>query len=533
MSRQQFSARNNIGKVFTFQKSGSTSSFDPTVNFSSGSRRVSWRINNGSETTQIAGNNITYTGFTSDSNLRNIELRSNSFKNIFELTMNNDNLYGFIDLSEFDESSFAGGTINLSSNAGITGITNPQISSSATSMSNYNLNNCNLIGNLDMMPISGNISSFLAHTNSNLTSITFSNTTNITGQFAAYNCNLIGNFDISMINVTNFFNVNSNSSLTQITHNPIGSNIATYQAANCNLTGLHDMSMISGLSFCWLWGNSNLTGITHTYSNSNFTQYWVSSCNLIGNHNLSMFPNLGGYFNISANNNLTGITHTASTRTFNNYIAGPGLVGNLDLSMLSGLGGRIEINSNTNLTGISFPVSSSQPINGLEIKSCNINGTLDLTGFSYLGSASSAITYPFQFQSNLNLSNILFPNGGGYLKNQGNNAINAVMGMYSCNLGYVDFKPLSGCTFISGVTEGIPRFELYNNSMTTADVNHILSDFDLISNLNYSGWTSTSGTSSGYIDISLNSAPDGSSGGYNGTGATINLISKGWTIITD
>ena len=56
MSRQQFAARNNIGSVLTFQKSGATSSFDPNISFSSGSRQVSWRLDNGSGITQTAGN---------------------------------------------------------------------------------------------------------------------------------------------------------------------------------------------------------------------------------------------------------------------------------------------------------------------------------------------------------------------------------------------------------------------------------------------------------------------------------------------
>ena len=69
--------------------------------------------------------------------------------------------------------------------------------------------------------------------------------------------------------------------------------------------------------------------------------------------------------------------------------------------------------------------------------------------------------------------------------------------------------------------------------MTTADVNHTLYDLDLISTINYSGWTATSGTTGARLDITANSAPDGSSGGYNGTASTLSLASKGWTIFTD
>jgi hypothetical protein len=89
MSRQQFTSRNNIGQILTFQKSGSTASFDPSIGFSSGSKRVSWRSNNGVTTTQTAGNVLTYTGFTSDTGIRTIEMRGNSFKNINLINFNN------------------------------------------------------------------------------------------------------------------------------------------------------------------------------------------------------------------------------------------------------------------------------------------------------------------------------------------------------------------------------------------------------------------------------------------------------------
>lgn len=484
MSRQQFGSGNNSTKVLSFQKSGSTASFDPTITFSSGSRRVSWRLDNGSGIKQVAGNSIIYTGFTGDSNLRTIEMRGSSFENINFFILDDENLYGNLNLSSIPN---IGGSIRLENNPLLTGVTH---SPSTNNVTNYRVRDCNLIGNLDLTPLSGLGGAFEIYSNPNLTGITHAVSTNT-------------------------FNL--------------------YQANDCNLTGNLNLTPLSGFggSF-FIYSNTNLTSITHSYTTNNINVYWAFNCKLTGNHDVSMFPNLGGYFHVGSNSNLTGITHTTTTRTFSNYtVNGCNLIGNLDLSMLSNLGGIINLTVNTSLTGVTFPASSSQPLIAVEIASCNLIGTLDLTGFGGFGGPSSASTSPSKTSINPNLSNVLFPIGNGYIKNQINNSANAAFGFYSCDFGYIDFKPLSGCTLISGVTEGIPRFELYNNSMTTADVNHILSDFDLISNLNYSGWTSTSGTSSGYIDISLNSAPDGSSGGYNGTGATINLISKGWTIITD
>jgi hypothetical protein len=100
MSRQQFTNRNNINSVLTFQKSGSTASFDPiTVFEGSPLKRVSWKLDNGTNITQTAGNSITYTGFTLDSGIRTIEMRGNSFNRITQLSLDNENLYGHIDLS--------------------------------------------------------------------------------------------------------------------------------------------------------------------------------------------------------------------------------------------------------------------------------------------------------------------------------------------------------------------------------------------------------------------------------------------------
>jgi hypothetical protein len=579
MSRQQFSSRNNIGKIFTFQKSGSTASFDPTIIFTGG-RRASWRLNNGTTIEQIAGNSLVYTGFSSDPLIRTIELRGGNFVGINQLFLDNDNLFGSVDLSVFENGFISSITtqFNCSNNPGITAITNPI---SSENFVGYTAFNCNITGALDMSPMSGNISSFAINNNTNLTSITFSNNTKITSLFNASSCNLIGGLNASFFSGTNFqvqtnnkltgithaplsqnisqyiarscnligaldltpltslggnFQVQNNSGLTSIIHAPSVNNFTFYSAFDCNLTGNLDLSMLHGLGGNFsVYSNPNLTGINHTYSLNNFNGYNSFSCNLIGNLDVSTFPNLGGTFRVNANPNLTTITHTASTNSFSEYsVSSCGLIGNHDISMLSNIGGEISIQNNTLLTGITFTTASTLGVRIFNISVCNIPGTIDLTPFTGFGATLSGNVSQIKINANSGLTSFVFPESNGlYYRNPGNNILNAAFGMYACSLGYVDFKPLSGSTLISGATSGIPRFEFFGNGMTTAEVNHILSDFDTISSLNYSGWTSTSGTSGAYVDISSNSAPDGSSGGYNGTGATINLISKGWTIITD
>ena len=582
MSRQQFGTNNSAVEIFTFQKSGATASFDPTINFPS-SKRVSWRLNDGLQTTQVAGNSLVYTGFTSDNAIRDIEIRANSFKGIAELTMNSDNLYGHIDLTKFNGLWNTGVNINFSNNPSLTAITNSPMGLGALNLSltNYNISSSNIIGNLDMTPISGNISSFIIHNNQNLTGISFNSETIFSDQFVAYQCNIIGNLNLRFTGLT--LQLNNNTNLTGITHMPSSRNISTYNISNCNIIGNLDLTPLSGLGGTFSANlNANLTGLTFSPSSNNFNSFRAQFCNLTGNLDLtplsgiggifeinsnsgltnvmftpstnnftrffayncdlrsldlSMFSNLGGAFIVSTNLNLTAITHTSTTLKFTSYSASAcNLIGNHNISMLQNLGGEINISSNPVLTGITITTGSTESISGFRINSCDIQGGVDLTPFTGFGSTTIANPVSIiKINANSGLTSFVFPESNGlYYRNPSNNILNAAFGMYACSLGYVDFKPLSGSTLISGSTGiGIPRFELFGNGMTTSEVNHILSDFDLISSLNYSGWTSTSGTSGAYVDISGNSAPDGSSGGYDGTGATINLISKGWTIITD
>jgi hypothetical protein len=78
----------------------------------------------------------------------------------------------------------------------------------------------------------------------------------------------------------------------------------------------------------------------------------------------------------------------------------------------------------------------------------------------------------------------------------------------------------------TGATNGA-SIVINNNLMQSADVNRILYDLDSIATLNPSGWAGVT------LDISgSNAAPNGSSGGFDGTGATLSLIANGWTVTT-
>ena len=476
MNRQQFNSRNDIAQVLTFQKSGSTSSFNPTITFTSGSRRVSWRLDNGTNIEQTAGNGLTYTGFTSDTGIRTIQMRGNGFKNLNQLSLNNDNIYGNIDLSLLPNLIY----LSLSNNLNLTGVTH---TSSPQNFTNYLLNNCNLTGNLDLTPLSG----------------------------------LGGDF-----------RVNNNINLTGVTHTASTQIFTNYIANSCNLKGNLDLTPLSGLGGNFRINNNiNLTGITHTSSSQIFTNYNVISCNIIGNHNLSMFPNLGGTLQFSQNTNLTGITHTASTQNITLYTAqNCELTGNHNLSWFPNLGGIVSINGNSLLTSITH-TASTKNFTQYNIHQNNITGIHDISMFSNFGGASTASTCYVTLYINPNLTDITFPTTNGYFKNFTNTESQGALGLYSCNLNYVDFRPLSGATFLTGTTQGNPRISLRDNGMIADDVNHILVDFSGNTISNPSGWSN--------INLNIggtNADPDSSSGGYDGLAAISFLTGSpyNWTI---
>ena len=233
-----------------------------------------------------------------------------------------------------------------------------------------------------------------------------------------------------------------------------------------------------------------------------------------------MFPNLGGLFRVSSNSNLTGITHTTSTLPFIVYDVGTcNLTGTHDIRMLPGLGGSFIAGTNYNLTTI-LHTGSTETINLYSAPACNLTGIHDVSMLSGLGGS-------FSIYINNNLTSINFPYTTKTFKNIASDPPNSAFAMYACtSLGYVDFKPLSGITMDVNSTYGASIY-LDGNGMSTTNINHILYDFSGITSNNLNRWSGVT------LDISGNSVPDASTGGYDGissinylTGATAN-----WTII--
>jgi len=408
--------------------------------------------------------------------------------------LDNNNLTGNLDLTNLfrlqNRYSFV-----FNSNPNLTGVTFPSVPANknfalASTPLIYGFS-CDIQGNLDLSPLSG-FPTYISFGNNNITGITFPSYSAISsgpnniitygcGLMAFNNNNLTGNLDLSIFKkMNNVLELQDNSLLTGVTFDMTGTsnNFNEFKIFNCNLTGNLDLSTVSdilGGSFS-VANNPNLTGITFSSSGNTHINIGLSTtymrfdgCNLTGNLNMSGITGLSTTFFVTGNNNLTGITHGPSVNTITSYLAqGVDLQGTHDMSMLTGLGGRVSLYLNTGMTNVLLPVSVST-----------------------------------------------FSNGGTGL-------VTSSLGFYGCDLGYVDFKPLSGATLTDGV-----RIRLQDNNMTASEVNQILVDFSGNATYNLTGWDS--------IDLNIggtNADPDISSGGYDGLAAVSFLTGspQNWTI---
>lgn len=315
--------------------------------------------------------------------------------------------------------------------------------------------------------------------------------------------------------------------------------------------------------------NANLTGVILPITNLLVNSVRFMSCNLYGNLDLSVMPNFGGAFSVAINPNLTGLTiPPSSTNEFNLFkIDNCNIHGRIDLSGYTKLGGQINVSNNANITGITF-ANSSQNISSFVIGNNNFTHDLIISGLTGLGG-----TILFD---NIKSSNIIFPNSsnnitffsinacnslssvnltslsgmGGSISLQGNTGVtsyvltktsNLISGLsisQNSSLTNLDLSPLSGIStqvilsnnialnnlILPSVFAGpVTNWQVVSGNLPASGVNYVLYTID------NTGWKS------GTINISGggNSAPDGSSGGYNGTASVLNLVAKSWSVTTN
>lgn len=233
---------------------------------------------------------------------------------------------------------------------------------------------------------------------------------------------------------------------------------------------------------------------------------------------ISGLTNLGnsGYFEFQSYTpgNLKKIimpsSNSSTSQFYQAFIINTG-IDTLDFTVFNRLTGRMDISDNSSLVKIKFnpTIISTVTKSHLEFNDNDLD-SLDISMLTYLGNSfvSGSI---LDVSGNSNLNYISLPTANGHL---------ATYDLSSCDLEYVDF------TSLSQMTNGNSRqFLLQDNSMTAAEVNHILVDLDGLSSGGYTGRV---------INIAgTNAAPDGSSGGYDGLTAKSNLQTKGFTVTTN
>jgi len=436
--------------------------------------------------------------------------------------------------------------LEVFNNPSLTGITFPTNFLGPILPRNIQIYSNNLQGHLDLTPfgVMQSSYSFRFYLNPGLTGITFNNVPPKVGAVTSpliygYNCNLQGNLDLTPLSGFPILIGMANNNITGITfpsevalnsgtNRVITNGIRIFDFSYNDLQGTLDLTRFPNFGgsvndgSLELHYNSGLTEVLLTASSKNFNTITLNNCNLTGNLNLSgLTGRLGGFFSVANNPNLTGITFssgctfsTATTVTEGFYVNNCNITGVLNLSGITGLGSGFLASNNLNLTQI-IHGPSTNGFSVYQVANCKLTGTHDLTPLSGLSGS-------LQLYSNSGLTNISFPVTTGTFTNNTASESDSAFALFSCNLDYVDFKPLSGATLNNS-----SRIRLQNNGMSAGDVNHILVDFSGNATYNTTGWDNISLNIGG-----TNANPDSVSGGYDGLAAISFLTGSpyNWTI---
>jgi len=434
-------------------------------------------------------------------NLTGLNMPTNSATPFTTFWAYNCDLTGALDLS----GCIIQGLFRVDANNSLTSILH---SSNATQFTtNYRANNCDLTGAHNMQGVKIQSGQFAIQANNSLTALNLNtNISQTSNNFTFNNCDITGALDVSFIEITNDFRAYSNANLTGITHKATATALNIYLAFSTGLTTL-DLSMLSNLG-----GNvkihacPSLTSITFpTNSATPTTQMHIYSNPLVTSYDLSGFD-LGGELFLGQNNALTVVTFRATlgaaTLTYTQFYNCSALT-SLDFTNLR-LSQRILGNNTPNLTSLTFGV------NNLAHYLVQIGGNgltnLDLTNLPF------SVSTDFRTESSPNLTTLTLPSdvSGKFLN----------LDVYDCpNLGVIDFSVMPNCLTLDNAD-----FRLTANAWTAAEVNETLVILDSIS---------LAGNSGRIVHVQTNTAPDGTSGGFDGLTAKANLIIKGFSVTTD
>lgn len=409
---------------------------------------------------------------------------------------------GRIDWGDGSSTSFSTvSTTNFSKTYGSPGTYTVECYTDAFDSSQFEATNENLISlNFQNSP---NMSDIDVRTNSALAAITLpSSSTVVWVKFLASSCALTSLNMSTCTKLGGRFEVHLNSGLTSILFPVSTQAFTTLLAYSCNLTGTISIANLLGLAG-QVQFNSNplLTAILWPASTGTLTRLHLSSTGWIGACNLTTVT-VTTDFEMRSCIALTSLTFKSSDVptggwTMNNFLtySSTNLTGTLDVSMFN-VGGTFQIYS-CDIDALITNSSNTGALTSCRIDGNNFTGSVDLSDWDIRGS--------FYCSNNSGLTDIVHSANGGSITQYFCN---------SCNATYYDITMLG---FTSSAT-----IEFQNNSMTAAEINHLLVDLDSIL-----------GAGTGTIRLAgTNAAPDGSSGGYDGTTAKANLIIKGWSVTT-
>jgi len=456
----------------------------------------------------------------------------------------NFTLDGFVGITSLDISGLSGlgGDFSAISCSSLTGATFPNTNETFTS---FNLLGSNLKGTLDLSPLQqlgggadGTLTSgiYLAKV-TGLTEIILPTGSTAPTGFQLWPRDNLGflnepgslnkPLDLSgLLNLGGIINIQAQDLMTGITF-PISA--GTFSRFKINACGINNIVMpsdclfdtsLSSFSGIEIKFNPNLTGITfpNTISTGDVNSLSLFSNNLQGTIDISMLTGLGsssgGVVEIVSNSGLTKVIFPDSSNSITSLRVDNNDLRFLNISGLTGIHGSIKANNNINLSGVTFPITSisSGSLTSIDFSSTSLQGHLDLSPLSNLGRDNN-INSGFYLFAGGNLTGVTLPTNSKTLFG---------IDLQNNNLSYVD------TTTMSNMAEGLAfHFNIYNNNLTTAEVNHMLVDFDN----NTTGTTYVANSHS--IKIYNNSAPDSSSGGFDGITAKSNLQVKGFTVTTD
>ena len=376
----------------------------------------------------------------------------------------------------------------------ITGFTFPTINGPNGSLTNGILAQSNdLTGTLDLSPLKELGRVFRLWSNNNLTNIIFPSNTRDCRELHVSQCNLV---DLDLSGVSGLTVTSTSPTIFRVDNNPLTAFTTTDGLNKFNNTEFIHPFQIDDTNLPFL----DISGCTFITTSFPPFVYW-NDCNNLKSIMLPIHPKSEDVGLMTGNgcNILTDLDISAF---------------NINNSIITNTFPTLNINDCISLSGLTTPITGKTGQFHFGSYNCNLSGTLDLSFYYGL--------MKFDVGGNSNLTNLILPNTTSTQTltdaNLFGNANQKTFEANSCDLGYVDFKPMSGVTLNSGST-----ILLNDNNMTVGEVNHILDDF---TSTTWSGVTLEIG--------GTNAAPDSSSGGYDGVAAidTLTGVTRNWSITT-